>query len=261
MDRVVLAIDYGEFDAVIDGVQDVVFYLIFDLARGDARVQADEHRRYDLYWSINALRNLAIAITQLHGGRVAHNDIKPANLLVFDELLQKLADLGRATSVDMPGPYDRLFCAGDKRYAAPELLYRKGPVDGRAIAFDRRRASDVYLLGSMAYFFVTGVMLTPFVISGMSYDHRPGRWEGTFSEVLPYWQTSFADATMQLAPRLPADENGEPTQWSKELSAAIRQLCEPDPLRRGHPHNRVGSADPYSLERYVSLFDRLRRRA
>lgn len=45
------------------------------------------------------------------------------------------------------------------------------------------------------------------------------------------------------------------------LRVAVSQLCDPDPMRRGHPSNRVGVANQYSLERYVALFNLLSQRA
>lgn len=37
---------------------------------------------------------------------------------------------------------------------------------------------------------------------------------------------------------------------------SIRELCHPDPARRGHPRNLSGF-NPLGLERYISLYDRL----
>src|SRR3546814_11361929 len=64
-----------------------------------------------------------VATSQLHSAFIAHNDIKPANALIFDKKIQKMADLGRATSEDFPAPHDVLNCAGDLRFAPPEQLY------------------------------------------------------------------------------------------------------------------------------------------
>lgn len=98
MDRVVTAIDYGESRVTFDEKPDVLFYLIFELAKGDIRNQVRLDQKADLIWIASALHHLATAVQQLHGGGVCHNDIKPANFLLFDDRLQKLADLGRATS-------------------------------------------------------------------------------------------------------------------------------------------------------------------
>ncbi len=98
MDRVVTAIDYGDTQVEVDGDKDVIFFLVFELAEGDIRPQVSSNRRADFLWCVGALHHLAVAVQQLHAGGVCHNDIKPANFLLFTREVQKLADLGCATS-------------------------------------------------------------------------------------------------------------------------------------------------------------------
>jgi hypothetical protein len=52
-----------------------------------------------------------------------------------------------------------------------------------------------------------------------------------------------------------------PSDLREELVLAVRQLCEPDPRLRGHPGEKLGHHNPYSLERYVSKFDLLAKKA
>jgi hypothetical protein len=42
--------------------------------------------------------------------------------------------------------------------------------------------------------------------------------------------------------------------------AIVSQLCEPDPLIRGHPLNRMGAQDRYSLNRYISMLAAIKAR-
>ena len=46
-----------------------------------------------------------------------------------------------------------------------------------------------------------------------------------------------------------------------DLETNVRQLCDPDLEFRGHPRARIGIGNRYSLERYVSSFNLLARRA
>ena len=114
MDRIALAIDFGEAMIEHGGVKEPVFYIFFDLAECDVRVQVDKRTRFDIFWIVAALHDLAVAIQQLHQGKVTHNDIKPPNFLVFlrdmkfRERIQKLADLGCATSPLMASIYGDL---------------------------------------------------------------------------------------------------------------------------------------------------------
>lgn len=262
MDRIVLAIDYGDKIILHDGIKEPIFYLIFELAKCDARVQINKLKRFDLTWSLHALHNLATAIKQLHTGKVSHNDIKPSNFLVFDQMLQKLGDLGSATSPLIPAIHDQRTCVGDPRYAAPEILYQSSTSPSVTQSFDTRRASDLYLLGSMAYFFVTGIMITPMVVSQLNPVHRPrsdaGGWTGSFADVVPYWREAFSVVLEEFENVLPTNDANELTPPAQAFMESVTQLCEPDPAYRGDPLGRLGHHDPRSVERYISLYNRLR---
>ena len=200
MDRIALAIDFGDALIVSNGIQVPIFYIIFDLAECDVRVQVDKRSQFDIVWVYAALHDLAVAIQQLHAGKVTHNDIKPPNFLVFlrdlkfKERIQKLADLGCATSPLMVSIYDDAVCAGDPRYAAPEVMYAHD-TNEELRKFDARRAVDIYHLGSMIFFLVTGRMLTPEIIRHLPPEQRPpedkGDWRGQYAEVIPYWREAF----------------------------------------------------------------------
>ena len=239
-------------------MHDVVFFIIFELAEGDVRSQAIRSQREEFSWILHALHNLSVAVQQLHSAQISHNDIKPSNLLVFNKQLQKLADLGRATSNMTIGPWDGLPYCGDRTYVAPEFWYPNTfPHTGGKIAFDVRRASDLYLLGSMAYFFITGQALTPILHSSLRPEHQPAQWSGRYEEVLPYVRSAFGSVIRYFEMELPKDKSGELLREASQLRTALVQLCDPDPTVRGYPISVNGISSRYSVEKYVSLFDRL----
>lgn len=261
MDRVVVALDYGDCSVIVDGVRDAVFYLIFELADGDARIQVDGARKFNLAWAFGALHDIAVAIRQLHSGDVSHNDIKPANILIFNKALQKLADLGRATSPLFRGIHDEECRLGDPKYAAPEFLYANTRRAEIALCnFDSRRSSDLYHLGSIAHFFVTGMMFTPAVLSRLAPEHRPRSgghgWSGSFEGIVPFWREAHSRVVEDLRQQLA----GVPQFAADALIEVVGQLCEVDPALRGHPINRTGSHDRRGVDRYATLFDLLRGR-
>jgi serine/threonine protein kinase len=269
MDRIVVAIDYGDTIVRHEQGKEPIFYLVFELAECDVRVQVDRRTRFDLAWVLAALHDLTVAIQQLHGGKVSHNDIKPANFLVFIDLTirerqQKLADLGCATSPLIFSIYDEAIQIGDRRYAPPEILYAKEQ-QTELCHFEARRAIDLYHLGSMIFFLISGRMLTPEIVRRLVPEHRPPNeeadWSFTFDEVLPYWREAFGRALVEFKEQLPVRRGGELTVISKGVLESLIQLGEPDPTLRGHPLNRRGQADRLSVRQYVSLFDRLRRLA
>ena len=246
MDRVVVAITDGTVEVWGQPVQ----YLIFELADGDVRSQASTERRFDLAYALRSLHHVATGLLQLHQENIAHQDVKPSNVLAFAEAkLSKVADLGRAAYRGHIPPHEEYPIPGDPAYAPPELLY--GYVDPD---WNRRRfGCDAYLMGSMIVFFFTGAGTTPLIRTGLREGHSWEHWAATYEEVLPYIRDAFGQVIDVLKENVHESVRAE-------LVTAVRELCEPHPALRGHPRSRAGRGNPYSLERYVSLFDLLARR-
>lgn len=77
---------------------------------------------------------------------------------------------------------------------------------------------------------------------------------GVFEDVLPYLRDAFGRGVKLFGEDVPEEVRGE-------MVEVVRQLCEPDPRLRGHPRNRAGGGNQYSLERYISKFDILAKKA
>jgi serine/threonine protein kinase len=245
MNRVIIAIDAGEIE-FDDSISGTVHYLVFDEANGDIRAQMEASALLDVGLRLRALHHIATGLLQLHNAGIAHQDLKPSNVLQFAEI-SKVSDLGSATVKGRVGPRDDEKCVGDKDYAPPELLYGYLSQDFNA----RRFGCDAYLLGSMVVFFFTGLTATASIFNFLSPEHRYQVWAGSYQEVLPYLRHALGEAVQSWGGDLPGDKT------RSELIQVIRQLCDPDPVLRGHPQSRIGVGNPYSLERYVSIFDRL----
>jgi eukaryotic-like serine/threonine-protein kinase len=264
MDRVVTALDYGDFERSHHGTRDRIFFLIFEKARGDLRQHVTKQGAFSLLWAVTTLHNLFVAVAQLHAALVAHNDIKPGNALVFDDSIQKIADLGRATSSLFPVSHDAFQCAGDLRFAPPEQLYPHELNCADVPMPVRRVAGDIYNLGSLVHYVITARMMTPEIIPLLRPEHRPlnksGGSHDSFQRALPYWRDAFSQMLMRL--REGAGDRFGPGARTEidRLVEITTQLCEPDPLLRGHPKNRGPSQAQYSLERYISTLDSIKSR-
>lgn len=249
LDRVVTAITDGKIK--IDGQTDggVVQYLIFELADGDVRRQATLSKKFDVAWSLRSLHHIATGLQQIHYHGIAHQDLKPSNVLVYTKQGSKIADFGRASYSGHDSQYDDVVVAGDFTYAPPEQLY--GYVDPNWKI--RRFGCDAYLLGSMAIFFFLGTGTTSSLFNELPKEFHFNYWTGSYEDVLPYLKYAFQRVLENYKQNLP-------DALQKDLVSIVAQLCELDPKLRGHPKG-IRGPDQFSMVRYVSWFDRLARHA
>ena len=96
--------------------------------------------------------------------------------------------------------------------------------------------------------------MTHLLFKRLDEEHSYGNWGGLYSEVLPYLQHVFTEIIREFREKIWID-------FADELAGLVTQLCNPDPQLRGHPKNIGYRGDRYSLERYVSVFDRLAKKA
>lgn len=246
MKHVVIAVAHGTADVEPGNVLAQVPFIVFELADCDIRRHLSALTAFDLPWALRMLHQMAIGIQQLHIAGIAHQDVKPSNILMFGVKESKIADLGRAFAKGTPAPHDGENFAGDYRYAPPEYYYGYVPPEENA----RRYGADLYMLGNMVVFMFSQTTFTALMHRHLHEDHHFNRWKGDFKDVLPYLRQAFDAAVMQL-------QSDFPEAVREELTRCIAQLCEPDPSLRGHPEERGLGDNRYSVQRFVSLFDLL----
>lgn len=251
LDHVVIAIDSGQH-ALSREIGDTAPFLIFELADGDVRRRIKKvDEKVKLAWWLRAMHHTSVGLSQLHNNNVSHQDIKPSNILSFNsEDKFKIGDLGRSLWKGS-AKHESCVFSGDVSYAPIEILYGYIPEDSN----NKRLGNDIYMLGSMLIFYIMGAGITQLIIEKLQPEYRPpqcgGNWNGSFSAVLPNIQTVFTEILSEL-------EKAAPDNIRTELTKAVSELCSPDPSFRGHPRERThASTNPFRLERYVSLFDRL----
>ena len=253
MDRIVVALESGQAK-VGPNLQDSAQFLIFELADGDVRRRIQKvDGKFKTAWWLRSLHHTTVGLNQLHLKRIAHQDLKPSNVLCFGHADDfKIADLGRAICEGTAGPYDRLPFAGDWGYAPPEILYQQVSPNWN----ERCLNADIYLLGSMIFFFAMGFGCTQLLIQKTEQQFRPfilnGQWTGNYPQILPNVQTIFTEMLFELRSSLESSV-------AADLVKAASELCNPEPTLRGHPLERSGNR--FALARYISLFDVLSKRA
>jgi serine/threonine protein kinase len=226
-----------------------VEYLIFELADEDIRQNLDAMAKLDLVFLMRTLHDVATGLAQLHQAQIAHQDLKPSNVLFYkQEETSKICDLGRAWDMNATAPHDKESIAGDRQYAPIEQLYGEISADHRV----RRFGCDMYHLGSLTVFLFARTHMSALLIDNLDPQHRPASWGSAYRDVLPFVQAAFDISLEEFARSVP-----DPVR--NDLRTAVSQLCDPDPARRGHPLNR--NTWQFNFARYISLFDLLGRRA
>lgn len=248
MDKIVRGLDSGEL--LVDGAQLPVMYLVFELADGDMRDKLAITDVADQVWRLRVLHHSAQALRQLHAKYIFHQNVKPSHVLNVGENV-KIGDLSAASHRGVLAPLVQDLLPGDAAYAAPECLYEFDYDPGSPDL--QRQARDMYLYGSLILFLYTHVTTTTALLSALDSGHHPEATSEPYDRVLPH----LVEAFDRVAERLELETNAP-----SELVISYRELCHPDPRRRGHPRARsVRHGSLYSLERYVSRMGALLKRA
>jgi len=225
-------------------------YIIFEQADGgDIRNMITRIGAIEDAAKLTMLHQVAVAIQQLHTVNIAHQDMKPSNVLLFEKSGEgaKLADLGRASLRGRDSEHDGYSVAGDSTYAPPEQLYGYKPADWH----ERREACDLYQFGSLLCYLFAARCATAGIFSYVSREYWPQYWRGTYADVLPFLQQGFAHFLEEVAVHLP--------EWGREkLIAIVRQACDPDVHRRGDSKARLQVTHPLGLDRFVSRMSGLK---
>ncbi|WP_118952192.1 protein kinase domain-containing protein [Taibaiella helva] len=252
LSKISMILDEGEEN--IEGyIIGNVPYLIFEMAEGDIRSHLNFSRDVDVVWKLKSLHNVAVGLNQLHSVEIGHQDLKPSNILLYDNKeLSKIGDLGRSLCRDIPAPHDDgNGFTGDINYAPPEFLY--GYIEPN---WNKRvKATDLYLFGSLIVFYFTGATMTSLISKNMNIDFRWDKWSGDYWDVKDYLINSFYVGIKEFKSCL------SNKKLADELGTVLEYCCFPYPDKRGHPKNTTVSRNQYDFERIVSTFDLFMRRA
>jgi serine/threonine protein kinase len=154
LNKIVTSLEHGQVSFLGQPSFNNVFYIIFEMADANLRNQIARMKIFDLAWILRSLHHTAIALEQLHRGGIAHQDLKPSNVLIFNKE-SKIGDLERSSDVTNPSMNDKYIIPGDKTYAPFELFYGINSIGD----FKFRYASDLYHLGSLVFFYFLHVNL------------------------------------------------------------------------------------------------------
>ena len=158
--------------------------------------------------AISAVRDLCLALADLHAKGIVHRDLKADNLLIEPAAASEsrpggaqrllLADFGLARQVPTDGSLMREAC-GSPAYAAPEILTGEG-YSGTA--------SDMWSVGVIIYMLLCGY--PPFNADGLTELHAAIK-AAKYSFPSPEWDAVAPEAKRLIASLLQLDPKQRPT--------------------------------------------------
>jgi len=179
------------------------YYLVMEYVEGqDLQRIVEKEGPLDFEKAADYIRQAADGLAHAHGKGMIHGDIKPANLLVNQQGVIKILDLGMARLSEdekkangRAPPEDLLL--GTVDYMAPEQAIGSSQLDHRV---------DIYSLGCTFYFLLTG---------------HPPFPEGTLHERIVKHQTQEPEHILETRPDTP-----------RELVRICEQMMAKDPAER-----------------------------
>jgi len=172
----------------------------------------------------STIGDVAAALDHAHGHGIVHRDVKPANILIRDDGVTKLADLGIATAAESTRITRSGVVLGTAVYMAPEQLegHEAGP------------AADVYSLAAVAFEALSGRRAregaTPVELA-----HRAAT--GPPPDLVEAWPAAPPEAARVLARGMDRDPARRPRSAGELAAELQRALAAPATAP-------IGAADP-----------------
>lgn len=143
--NIVQIYDFGQVEAI--------FFLAMELVPGlSVGDRIKLNGRFTEREAIAVVRQACSALSVAHAAGIVHRDVKPDNLILSDDGVVKLVDLGLAKSLSDDQHLTQTgVVSGTPHYISPEQIAGLKDIDGR---------SDIYSLGATLFHMVTG--RTPF---------------------------------------------------------------------------------------------------
>lgn len=227
-------------------------YLIFEIAEGDIRSNIKFSNNADLIWKLKSLHDIAVALNQLHNIEIGHQDLKPSNVLLYNNSnISKIADLGRSLCSTIKAPHDNGNFTGQLNYSPPEFLYGYIINDWNK----RVKSTDMYLFGSLITYYFLGLNMTALYFKNLDPSFRYTTFAGDFDQVKEYLLNSFSKSLDEISKTL----NNKP--FTDDILEIIKICCHPIPEQRGHIKNKLSHGNQFNFVRIISKLDLMKRRA
>jgi len=256
--HVIRYIEYEVVPAPNGDLAEQVHCLVMEVGNGDLRATMGAQKVFGGAWALKVMAETAKGIHELHKLGIAHQDIKPSNVISvpnnrstspfgYDETLLKISDLGRVTRRGRAGPFDHELFPGDPNYMPPEHWYPNafapGVLQNRPWN-DGREAADAYMLGSLMIFTLTGVTLQSVVVQNLPTAFLPSVWAGRYDEdLIAVLKAAHTKAIVKCISEVGYGELATP------LKSIALEITHPDPTQRGDRKARRAITKAVGMDR------------
>jgi serine/threonine protein kinase len=174
--------------------QDNVFFIVMEYVAGETLENLiGREGALDLSRSLDVICQICNAVEHAHGQGVIHRDLRPANVMITESGMVKVADFGTSRFLEIAAHGTTVI--GSPPYMAPEQFHGKATF-----------ASDLYSLGVTMYQMLTGV--------------------------LPYQTPAPADLDKLMSGELVSPPRSRNTRIPKAISDAILKAMAPEVTAR-----------------------------
>lgn len=247
MNRVIQILDY--FEERIQGAEEYsgIIGIVMELAKGDTRQLVDLGLHSDMLVVIGVCHDAAVGMMEMHKAELVHRDFKASNVMLLENGA-KVGDVGSASKIGITGPFDDLPYAGDPAHRPPEAYEQT-----TNIAWEQKIQHDLYMLGGVIHFLLTGEPLNSFLRKELGFTKNQNLQAQAYSQSYAYVRHALDKIYLNM--ELSLKKRSVPEKATNLLVNIVRYLTDADPTLRGHPINRQGIQNKYSLERIVQELD------
>lgn len=261
MNNVIRYIDSGELE-LEEYTIPTVTYVVYEISEGKIGDFLQYSSTTDLVVNLGilvdklkSLHQVAKGVKQLHTNEIAHHNITPQSVEVFETNSKyKLGALhnSRCDQKDIKSPERSKMFNGDLTYAPPEAYFDYMIPDKMSAYYQ----IDTYMLGNLVVYYLTSLNMTTLLDYHLPCSLKEWASRGVgYSAVLPEIINAFDTILGNLKSCICEEELQEP------IIGMISCLCNPDPTKRGYPGNFDTAKENSDLQRVLTQLDILYRKA
>jgi len=206
-------------------------YIMFELMKSSLKEELKKSKdiRFPLETSTEIMKGCLSGLKAIHSKEIVHGDIKPANILISENLVPKISDFGLA-SILHKKKFPLPFFRGSSCWAAPEVL------NGEAPTFQ----SDLFSIGIVFYLLLT--KRHPFFPEDPSCLWEPEdniKDEGFVPKPVTHFDLNIPEEISQIAAKLLQRDPDKRYKNVEEVLIALTQMEAPvtkvEPMPTGMP--------------------------